>query len=88
MNADALKETLGQRIVQAARLAVAMHLADSLLSPSTDDREQQQHQQQIRVGGADHRDRFTDEALPPLPTDDRRRFCRRRSSPSADGGAA
>jgi hypothetical protein len=72
-NSNALRETLGQRIVQAARLAVAMHLADVLLAQPT---LAGGSQRQDIVGGGPHLDDdgFTDEALPPPP--------------SADGGAA
>lgn len=72
MEAEAL-QNLGQRIVQAARMAVAMHLADVML---TDDR-----RRNINIGGAGE-DGFTDEA-PPTFGD---RLAR--PSDTAEGGAA
>ena len=69
--ADALQD-LGQRIVEAARLAVAMHLSDVLLTDGAG--------RQVGVGGADQ-DRFTDEAPPAA------RGSWPRSFPSAEGGA-
>lgn len=73
MNVDAL-QNLGSRIVQAARLAVAMHLADELLSD-----DDPTNGRNIRIGGADD-DGFTDEA-PPIARDEHS------SSFSADGAA-
>jgi hypothetical protein len=81
--ADGTK-TLGQRIVEAARLAMIAHLS-------------QQHQQQAdpvarrreAVGGADP-STFKDEGqLPPVGDGGLRTQCRRQSSPSfVEGGAA
>lgn len=73
MNVDAL-QNLGQRIVQAARLAVAMHLAGELLE--SDDPAMRRN---ICIGGAGD-DGFTDEA-PSIARDEPA------SSFFADGGA-
>jgi hypothetical protein len=79
--AKALPADLGQRIVQAARLAAAMHLADVFLSgEGSQPHRQRRH---IPVGGADL-DGFTEEAALSPAADDRPRG---RTSPSADGGA-
>jgi hypothetical protein len=82
-----VSQTLGQRIIEAARLMVAAHLHASLDGISN-------FRQQVVIGGAGpsvarddsslhgHGDSFTDEALPNITTD-------RTRGPvaPADGGA-
>lgn len=74
---------LGQRIVQAARLAVSMHLADVLLDG--DDGLTRREDYFSSIGGADL-DSFTDEALPCRRAADDRPF-RSSDADAADGGA-
>ena len=78
-----VSQTLGQRIVEAARLMVAAHLHASL-------DEVQNFRQQVVIGGAgpsvvgkpDYGDSFTDEALPNTAAKVTRAF-----AAPADGGA-
>jgi hypothetical protein len=79
--ADATK-TLGQRIVEAARLAMIAHLSQQQQADTVARRRE-------AVGGADS-SAFTDEGQLPAAGDGGLRLpCRRQSSPSlVEGGAA
>ena len=81
---DVATPTLGQRIVEAARLAVAMHLAGRA-EPSAADAliRRDDARQQVVIGGADQALVMEDPSLP-IPRADRPQ----RSFRSADDGGA